>query len=110
MKLAAFNALPLYTLTSEVQAAPVGTYYLWMGESAQQGNTDLRHRITYHQRVAVDSNSLAGQDSINNRRVFDLLESDDLGQSTKTAAKPKINESPARDDNNRNFIKEGDWS
>jgi len=44
------------------------------------------------------------------RRVFDILESNDLGQSTKSAVKPKITTAPERDDNDRNFIKEGDWS
>jgi len=119
MKLAAFNLLTVAETLADVQALPVGTYFLWdvlgtygnsFGESAQQGNTSLRHKITYHQRVAADANSLAGQGALIYRRVFDILESDDLGQSSKTALKPKINTAPERDDNDRNFIKEGDWS
>lgn len=118
MKLAAFNALTVAQSYADVQALGVGTYFLWdvlgtygnsFGESAQQGNTSLRHKITYHQRISTDG-SLAGMHSIIYRRVFDILESDDLGQSTKSAAKPKINTAPERDDNDRNFIKEGDWS
>ena len=118
MKEAAFNLL-VTVAPAGIQALSVGTYFLLdtpdtdppgnPGESKQQGNTDLRHKITYHQRVASDG-SLARQGSFIYRRVFDILESDDLGQSTKSAAKPKINTSPARDDNDRNFIKEGDWS
>lgn len=118
MKLAAFNALTTVAY-SGISALPVGTYFLLdtpstdppgnPGESKQQGNTSLRHKITYHQRITSDG-SLAGMHSVIYRRVFDILESDDLGQSTKSAVKPKINTAPERDDNDRNFIKEGDWS
>ena len=118
MKLAAFNALPTYTTTSQVNSAPVGTYFLWdtsdaygntYGESAQQGNTALRHKITYHQKVATDG-SLAGAGSLNKRRVFDILESDDLADQTKTTTRPGLNRSPERDDDDRKNYKETDYS
>jgi len=118
MKLAAFNALTT-VVYSGIAALPVGTYFLLdtattnptgtVGESAQKGNTSLRHKITYHQRISSDG-SLAGMHSKIYRRVFDILESNDLGQSTKSTRKPKISTAPERDDNDRNFIKEGDWS
>jgi len=110
MKLAAFNALSSYTTLAEVQGLGVGTYFLFGDESKQQGNTDLRHLISYHQRVAQDSNSLAGQDALIYRRVFDLLESDDLADQTKTTTRPGLNRAPERDDDDRKNYKESDYS
>ena len=111
MKYATFNALNTYVTKSDVDALPNGTSFFWgaKGRSAagstnihgkQAGNTSLRHRITYYTK---------GTDGVS-RMVYDILESNDLGQSSKTALKPKVSTSPYRDDNDRNFIKEGDWS
>ena len=117
MKEAVFNVLPVYTTLSQVNSAPVGTYYLWdvvtnsgtQGESIQQNNTSLRHRITYNQRVASDG-SLAGMGSMTTRRVFDLLESDDNADETKTGTRPGLDRAPERDDDDRKNYKESDWS
>ena len=110
MKLAAFNALSSYTTLLQVQGLSVGTYFLFGNESKQKGNTSLRHLISYHQRVAADANSLAGQGSLIYRRVFDLLESDDLANQTKTTTRPGLNRAPERDDDDRKFYKESDYS
>jgi len=112
MKYATFQALNTYTTKAAVDLLANGTSFFW-GASGdrnygapvnvhgkQVGNTSLRHRITYYTK---------GTDGIS-RMVYDILESNDLGQSTKSAAKPKVNTSLYRDDNDRNFIKEGDWS
>jgi len=122
MKEAVFNALPVYTLQSQIDSAPVGTYFLsdvpvtggsygtvQTGESAQQNNTALRHKITYHQKVASDG-SLAGAGSLTKRRVFDILESDDNADETKTGTRPGLDRLPARDDDDRKFYRETDWS
>jgi len=119
MKLAAFNALTVAESLADVQALGVGTYFLWdvlgtygngFGESAQQGNTSLRHKITYHQRVAADANSLAGQGALIYRRVFDILESDDSADETKTTTRPGLTRAPERDDDDRKNYKESDYS
>lgn len=118
MKLAAFNALTT-VVYSGISALPVGTYFLLdvptvnptgtVGESAQQGNTDLRHKITYHQRVAGDG-SLTGQGSLIYRRIFDILESDDSADQTQTSTRPGLNRAPERDDDDRKSYKTDDWS
>lgn len=118
MKQAVFNALTVVE-ASGIQALAVGTYFLLdvatgglpatTGESKQLTTVDLRHRITYHQRIAGDG-SLAGQGSLIYRRVQDILESDDLADSTKTGTRPGLNRSPERDDDDRKNYKESDWS
>lgn len=110
MKEAVFNALPVYTTKAQVQGLAVGTYFLYGDEAKQQNATSLRHKISYYQRVAQDSESLAGQDAAIERRVFDLLESDSLADSTKTTTRPGVTRSPYRDDDDRKFYKETDFS
>ena len=118
MKLAAFNALTT-VVYSGITALPVGTYFLLdtattnptgtVGESAQKGNTSLRHKITYHQRISSDG-SLAGMHSKIYRRVFDILESDDSADQTKTTTRPGLTRAPERDDDDRKNYKESDYS
>lgn len=120
MKETVFNALPIYSTLSQVATASVGTYYLWdrptinppdtYGESAQQNNTALRHKITYHQRVASDG-SLAGQGSLTSRRIFDILESDDSAAQSKTSTRPGLTRAATRDDDDRlRYNEPDDWS
>jgi len=118
MKQAVFNALTVVE-ASGIAALPVGTYFLLdvatgglpatTGESKQLTTVDLRHKITYHQRIAGDG-SLAGQGSLIYRRVLDILESDDLADQNKTGTRPGLNRAPARDDDDRLRYKETDWS
>lgn len=108
MKQAVFNALTTIE-ASGIQALAVGTYFLLGDESKQLTTVDLRHKITYHQRIAGDG-SLAGQGSLIYRRVLDILESDDLADQTKTGTRPGLNRAPARDDDDRLRYKESDWS
>lgn len=119
MKQAAFNALAVVE-ASGIAALPVGTYFLLdvatgglpatTGESKQLTTVDLRHKITYHQRIRPLDGSLAGQSSLTYRRVLDILESDDLADQTKTGTRPGLNRTPARDDDDRLRYKETDWS
>jgi hypothetical protein len=109
MKAAAFNALSTVE-TSGIQALGVGTYFFYGEDEARQANNiALRHKITYHVRIAGDG-SLAGQGSLIQQKVFDILESDDTGAESKTATRPGVNRVVTRDDDDRLRYKTGDWS
>lgn len=111
MKESVFNALPVYSTLSQVTTAGVGTYFFFGtldskgnvvagSEAAQANNIALRHKITYHQRVAGDGSG-AGQGSLIYRRVLDILESDTRAQQSKTTTRPGVDRDPARDDDDR---------
>jgi len=110
MKESVFNALTTLSTLSEIESAAVGTNFFFGADEAKQlGNTALRHKVTYHQKVAVDG-SLAGQGSLNYKMVFDILESDDLGNEKKKTTRRGRKSNQGRDDDNRLKHKETAYS
>ena len=110
MKESVFNALTTLSTLSEIESAAVGTnFFFGENEANQLGNTALRHKITYHQRIAGDG-SLTGQGSLKYRMVFDILESDDTGDETKTTTRRGRKSNQGRDDDNRLKHKETAYS
>ena len=110
MKESVFNALTTLSTLSDIASAAVGTNFFFGADEAKQANaTALRHKVTYHQKVAVDG-SLAGQGSLNYKMVFDILESDDLADQTKTTTRPGVDRATARDDDDRLRYRESDYS
>lgn len=110
MKETAWNALPVVEDLVAVEALTPGDYFFFgEAEAKQIPQTALRHKITYHQRIAGDG-SLAGQGSLIYRKVLDILESDDLADETKTATRPGLTRNPARDDNDRRGYKSTPWA
>ena len=68
----------------------------------QQKITQLRHRIHFYRRdVSLDAGYT---------QVFDILESDDTGDETKTATRPGVNRVETRDDDDRLRYKSNQWS
>lgn len=63
----------------------------------QQKLTALRHRIMYY---VTDSNAPGGC-----RPVFDILESDDSANQTRTVTRPGLTRAATRDDDDRRNIK-----
>lgn len=110
MKNAEFQALTVYTSKSAVDGLSAGTKFLWGAAGTgpatnihgkQQGNTALRHRITYYVKLADGTN----------RMVYDILEADTTTQQTKTATRRGKSRVATRDDDNsRDIISSTDWS
>ena len=110
MKEAVFNALTTLSTLSQIASASAGTNFFFGAEESKQANaTALRHRITYHQAIAGDGSN-AGQGSLTYRMVFDILESDDTGDETKTTTRPGVTRLPARDDDDRLRYREPAYS
>ncbi len=125
MKESVFNSLTIVTSPSAVDALTAGDNFLWDGDGAtaqskQVGNTALRHRIHYMRRT----DDFEYPQGVVKKwvDVFDILESDDTGNESKTAVRMGINRSePADakgliqgtrddDDRNKNIKSISDWS
>lgn len=121
MILSDFIALTTLSTLSQIASAAVGTNFFFGAEEAKQIgldkslsppatiNTALRHRITYHQRIAGDGSN-AGQGSLTYRMIYDILESNDTGDETKTTTRPGVTRDPARDDDDRLRYRESAYS
>jgi len=111
MKQTVFNALPVIS-ESQIGTISVGNYFLFTDQAWQQnGGVALRYRIQYCRRI---SDEYPQGIQRNYEYVYDILQSDDLGTETKTATRKKINRSPSRDDDDRNYPygvqNETDWA
>ena len=117
MKQTAFNALVNVETVAEALLLADGVNFLFNetqihgnGTMAGYGNqsgsqqkvTPLRHKLHYYRRdVSLDAGYA---------QVFDILESDDTGDETKTATRPGVNRVETRDDDDRLRYKSNDWS
>lgn len=111
MKESIFNALTVYTTRAAVDLLADGTAFLWGAAGTrltpnvhgqQQGNTAIRHKISYYVKDTSD---------IGFHPVFDVLEADLGTQLSKTDVKRNRTSVAARDDDDRrDYIALPDWS
>lgn len=124
IKYSDFQALPVLATNTLIAALSAGELFLMPSQEWQKGaygvgnsqngkGTDLRHKVHYQRKVdPIDAYGVTGP-ACGYVPQYDVLESDDRANETKTAVRRGQDTSAYRDDDDRRprrILADPDWS